>query len=121
MNNFLRRLKQYNSVSTSLACLSNEQLKQNLAVAKPIYKDIGGKSALISIDETLVFVKKVPLTDFELLPQNVMSTANFFDLPMCYQYGIGSSGFGAWRELAAHIMTTNWVITDECVNFPIMY
>ena len=50
-----------------------------------------------------------------------MSTANIFNLPMCYQYGIGSTGFGAWRELAAHVMTTNWVITGQCPNFPIMY
>ncbi len=121
MNKFQRRIKQYNTVSTSLACLSNERLKQILADAKPMHEGIGGKSALISIDEIPVFVKKVPLTDLEQLPQNVMSTANFFDLPMCYQYGIGSAGFGAWRELAAHIMTTNWVITDECANFPIMY
>lgn len=121
MNKFLSRLKQYNSISTSLACCSNEKLKQMLAEAKPMHKGIGGKSALISINETMVFVKKVPLTHFELLPQNLMSTANFFDLPMRYQYGIGSAGFGEWRELAAHIMTTNWVITNECSNFPIMY
>jgi hypothetical protein len=110
VDKFQRRIKQYNTVSTSLACLSNEKLKQILADAKPIHKGIGGKSSLISINETMVFVKKVPLTDFEQLPQNIMSTTNFFDLPMCYQYGIGSSGFGAWRELTAHIMTTNWVI-----------
>ncbi|HFL2713401.1 TPA: hypothetical protein ACGWTM_000534 [Legionella pneumophila] len=50
-----------------------------------------------------------------------MSTANIFNLPMCYQYGIGSAGFNVWRELAAHIMTTNWVISGKCPNFPIMY
>lgn len=121
VNRFQRRIKQYNTVSTSLSCFSNERLEQILADAKPMHEGIGGKSALISIDETQVFVKKIPLTDLEQLPQNVMSTANFFNLPMCYQYGIGSGGFGAWRELAAHIMTTNWVIANECANFPIMY
>jgi thiamine kinase-like enzyme len=50
-----------------------------------------------------------------------MSTANLFNLPFIYQYGVRSAGFGAWRELATHIMTTNWVITGECANFPIMY
>lgn len=86
-----------------------------------MHKGIGGKSALIYIDETPVFVKKIPLTDLEQLPQNFRSTANLFNLPLCYQYGVGSAGFGAWRELATHVMTTNWVITDECPNFPIMY
>lgn len=117
----MQRIKLYSQISTSLACLSNEKLKQILANANPMHEGIGGKSALISIDDTPVFVKKVPLTDLEQLPQNFMSTANLFDLPLGYQYGIGSAGFGAWRELATHTMTTNWVITGECANFPIMY
>ena len=117
----MQRIKLYGQISTSLAALSNEKLKQILANGKPMHEGIGGKSALISIDDTPVFVKKLPLTDLEQLPQHFMSTANIFDLPLSYQYGVGSAGFGAWRELATHIMTTNWVITGECANFPIMY
>lgn len=117
----MQRIKLYGQISTSLACLSNEKLKQILANAKPMHEGIGGKSALISIDDTPVFVKKIPLTDLEQLPQHFMSTANIFGLPLSYQYGVGSAGFGAWRELATHIMTTNWVITGKCANFPIMY
>lgn len=117
----MQRIKQYSSVSTSLACMSNEKLKQILADGKPMHEGIGGKSALISVNDTPVFVKNVPLTDLEQLPQHFMSTANIFGLPLNYQYGVGSAGFGAWRELATHIMTTNWVITGDCANFPIMY
>jgi thiamine kinase-like enzyme len=117
----MQRIKLYGQISTSLAALSNEKLKQILTNGKPMHEGIGGKSALISIDDTPVFVKKLPLTDLEQLPQHFMSTANIFDLPLSYQYGVGSAGFGAWRELATHIMTTNWVITGECANFPIMY
>lgn len=115
------RIKLYSQISSSLAALSNEKLKQILADAKPMHEGIGGKSVLISIDDTPVFVKKIPLTDIEQLPQHFMSTVNIFDLPLSYQYGVGSAGFGAWRELATHIMTTTWVIKDECANFPIMY
>jgi hypothetical protein len=61
------------------------------------------------------------LTDAELRPENVRSTANLFGLPMFYQYGVGSAGFGAWRELAVHIMATNWVIGGEYAGFPLMY
>ncbi|MCX7116343.1 MAG: hypothetical protein NTW94_00215 [Legionellales bacterium] len=117
----MQRIKLYSQISTSLSCLSNEKLKQILADAKPMHEGIGGKSALISIDDTSVFVKKVPLTDIEQLPQHFMSTANIFGLPLSYQYGVGSAGFGAWRELATHIMTTNWTITGECASFPMMY
>lgn len=117
----MQRIKLYGQVSTSLAALSNEKLKQILADGKPMHEGIGGKSDLISIDDTPVFVKKIPLTDLEQLPHHFMSTGNIFGLPLSYQYGVGSAGFGAWRELATHIMTTNWVIAGECVNFPIMY
>ena len=121
MNKLTERHKTYNTISSSLACMSNKQLEQMLADGKAMHTGIGGTSLQIKIDNTAVFVKKVPLTDLELLPENYMSTANIFNLPMCYQYGIGSAGFGAWRELAAHVMTTNWVITGQCPNFPIMY
>ncbi|MBT6539178.1 MAG: hypothetical protein HOL58_06800 [Francisellaceae bacterium] len=121
MNQLTKRQQTYNKISNTLACISNRQLEQVLADGKAMHKGIGGTSLQIEIDNTPVFVKKVPLTDLELLPENYMSTANIFNLPMCYQYGIGSAGFGAWRELAAHVMTTNWVITGQCPNFPIMY
>lgn len=121
LSNHSTRITQYSNVGTCLACLSNERLKQILIDGKPMHEGIGGKSALIYIDEIPVFVKTIPLTDLEQLPQNFGSTANLFNLPLCYQYGVGSAGFGAWRELATHVMTTNWVITSECENFPIMY
>ncbi|MDF3293621.1 hypothetical protein [Streptomyces silvisoli] len=31
------------------------------------------------------------------------------------------AGFGAWRELAAHIMTTGWVLKNEYAGFPLLY
>jgi hypothetical protein len=68
-----------------------------------------------------VFVKRIPLTDLERRPDHVMSTANLFDLPTFLQYGIGSPGFGVWRELAAHAMTTNWVLGGRWESFPLMY
>ena len=84
----MQRIKLYNQISTILACLSNEKLRKILADSKPMHEGIGGKSSLISIDDTFVFVKKVPLTDLEQLPQHFMSTANIFDLSLSYQYGV---------------------------------
>src|SRR5688500_8426626 len=72
----MQRIKLYSEISTSLSALSNEKLKQILADGKPMYEGIGGKSVLISINDTSVFVKKVPLTDLEQLPQHFMSTTN---------------------------------------------
>lgn len=121
MNKLQHRSKQYETVSTHLANLSNEQLNQALANAKSIPAGLGGKVALINIAETPVFVKKVPLTDLEQSAQHFMSTASIYDLPLCYQYGIGAAGFHAWRELAVHTMTTEWVLSGECAYFPILY
>lgn len=115
------RLKTYAHLSTKLACLSNVRLTELIHEAPPLHTGIGGKSALLTMDDTKVFVKKIPLTDLERQPQNFMSTANLFELPLFYQYGVGSAGFGAWRELVAHIMATNWVLALECPNFPLMY
>ena len=68
-----------------------------------------------------VFVKKVPLTELERRSEHVMSTANLFGLPAFYQYPLGSAGFGAWRELAAHVMTTNWVLAGGYQGFPLLF
>ena len=121
MDKLTKRHNAHNSVSNILACISNRQLENVLSGGKTMHAGIGGTSLHIEIENTFVFVKKIPLTDRELQPENYMSTANLFNLPMCYQYGIGSAGFGAWREVASHVMTTNWVMTGKCSNFPIMY
>jgi hypothetical protein len=34
---------------------------------------------------------------------------------------VGSPGFGAWREVAANTMTTNWVLAKQSEAFPLMY
>ncbi|MFJ4031301.1 protein kinase family protein [Streptomyces griseoluteus] len=115
------RLAMYGTVATRLSLLSDRRLGEVVAAADPLGSGIGGRSAELDIDGRRVFVKRVPLTDTELRPENVRSTANVFQLPMFYQYGVGSAGFGAWRELAVHVMTTNWVLGNEYEGFPLMY
>ncbi|MYV63056.1 protein kinase family protein [Streptomyces sp. SID4931] len=115
------RLAGYGAVSTQLSLLSDHRLGEVVAAAAPLGSGIGGRSAELDVDGTRVFVKRIPLTDIELRPENVRSTANVFELPMFYQYGVGSAGFGAWRELAVHTMTTNWVLGDAYEGFPLMY
>ncbi|WP_371657370.1 protein kinase family protein [Streptomyces sp. NBC_00280] len=115
------RLAGYGTVSTQLSLLSDHRLREAVAAATPLGSGIGGRSAELDINGTRVFVKRIPLTDTELRPKNARSTANVFELPMFYQYGVGSAGFGAWRELAVHTMTTNWVLSGEYAGFPLMY
>lgn len=118
------RLAAHGSVSTSLALCSDRGLRELVDAAAPIGSGIGGRTALTEVDGIPVFVKQVPLTDLERRPENVRSTANLFAVPSSCQYGIGravSPGFGAWRELAVHAMTTNWVIAGDHEGFPLTY
>ena len=118
------RLRAHGAVSTALALHSDHALRELVDAATPIGVGIGGKSALLEVAGTPVFVKRVPLTDLERQPEHVRSTANLFDLPLFCHYGVGlngSAGFGAWRELAVHTMTTNWVLAAEHEGFPLMY
>src|SRR4051812_17583845 len=55
-------------------------------------------------DGVPVFLKRLPLTDVEV--EHPGSTRNWFKLPTYYSYGVGSAGFGSWREVVAHRVTT---------------
>jgi hypothetical protein len=115
------RLDGYSAASEHLALLSDDQVGGLVGMAAPLASGIGGATFLLDLDGTRVFVKKIPLSDLERCQENLRSTANVFRLPVFYQYGLGSAGFGAWRELAVHLMTTNWVLARRCLGFPLMY
>ncbi len=78
-----------------------------------------GNSHTLEIDGAKIFVKRLPVTDIE--QANFFSTKNLYGLPLFYQYGLGSAGFGVFRELVAHIKTTNWVLNNEIQTFPLLY
>ncbi|MHA6764354.1 protein kinase family protein [Streptacidiphilus sp. PAMC 29251] len=118
------RLASHSAVSAALAVHSDHALGGLLDASASIGSGIGGKSALLEVAGTPVFVKRVPLTDLERQPEHLRSTANLFDLPVFCHYGVGAlggPGFGAWRELAVHTMTTDWVLAAEHEGFPLMY
>lgn len=115
------RRARYGDVATALALHSDRSLRDLVAAAPIAGAGIGGVNVLLDVEGAPVFVKRVPLTDLELRPEHVRSTANLFGLPTFCQYGVGSPGFGAWRELATHEMTTNWVLAGRSPGFPLLY
>ncbi|MFD5826279.1 hypothetical protein [Lentzea sp. NPDC060358] len=120
----MTRLDTHATVSAALARLGDRELGDLLDRAVPAGAGIGGPTALLDVSGTRVFVKRVPLTDLELRPENVGSTANLYDLPAHLHYGVGlvgAVGFGGWRELAVHTMTTNWVLEGEHIGFPLLH
>lgn len=109
-------------MSTALALLSDRELSELVGTAAPIGSTgAGGGAGVLTVAGSPVFVKTVPLTELERRPEHRRSTANLWRLPPWCQYGVGAPGFGAWRELAAHVMTTNWVLSGECDHFPLLY
>ena len=78
-----------------------------------------GASHVLSVNGKAVFVKRVPLTDVELA--RPLSTRNLFRLPGYYSYGVGSAGFGVFRELATHEKATEWVLSGATPGFPLLY
>ncbi|WP_129788315.1 protein kinase family protein [Promicromonospora panici] len=118
------RLAAHGAVSTALSLCSDRRLRGLVDAGTPIGFGIGGKTVLLEVEGTPVFVKQVRLTDLELRPENVRSTADLFGLPVFCHYGVGTiggPGNGGWRELAVHTMTTNWVIAGDYEGFPLMY
>ena len=115
------RLAAHRLVSTALAVQSDTDLAARVAEGRAAGSGFGGSVATLDVEGVPVFAKSIPLTDVELRPENRMSTANLFDLPTFYQYPMGSHGFGAWRELAAHVMTTSWVLTGGFSGFPLTH
>lgn len=115
------RRDRHGQASTALALLNDRRLTELLDSASPLGAGIGGTTWLLHIDGNPVFVKRVALTALELRPENSRSTANIFGLPGWTHYGVGSAGSGAWRELAAHAMTSDWALTGQCENFLLLH
>ncbi|MQA27721.1 MAG: serine/threonine protein phosphatase [Micromonosporaceae bacterium] len=118
------RVSRYSDVSSALALHSDRQMVAVLGQAQVLGSGIGGSSVLCEVAGVPVFAKRVPLSDLERRAENVMSTANLFGLPPFCQYGVGlvgSAGLGAWRELAANVMTTTWVLAGRSEAFPMLY
>jgi hypothetical protein len=118
------RLTAHGAASTALSLCSDRGLRELVDAGTPIGSGIGGKTVLLDVEGTPVFVKQVRLTDLELRPENVRSTADLFGLPVFCHYGVGTiggPGHGAWRELAVQVMTTNWVIAGDHEGFPLMH
>ncbi len=112
-----QRRQQYFQLSSKIAQLDNARLS-SLFDANTLGTG-WGRNHTLDLGGSKVFVKRLPITDIER--DNLFSTNNLYTLPTYYNYGVGSAGFGVSRELVAHIKTTNWVLSGEIENFPLLY
>jgi serine/threonine protein kinase len=112
-----KRLERYYRLSVRLASLDTPTLTSLLGEREGT--SVWGGNQQIVLDGTRLFVKKLLITDLEY--ENAFSTRNLFHLPTYYCYGVGSVGFGPFRELVSHVKTTNWVLGGSIEHFPLMY
>lgn len=66
------------------------------------------------------FVKAIPLTGAGVRIR-ALDTQPVSACPRTKQYGVGSAGFGVFRELASHIRTTEWVLNQSVQSFRCLY
>ncbi len=100
------RLARHRRVSAALGALDEEGIVELLGTGTRLGVGIGGSHATVSVDGVPVVVKRVALTDREQLPAMSGTTSNLFGLAPSWHYGVGSPGFGVWREVAANELAT---------------
>ncbi|MBD1916926.1 MULTISPECIES: hypothetical protein [Cyanophyceae] len=114
------RRKAYFKLSSEIARLDNAQLLDVFKNNATNTANSGwGTNQTLTFGTSQVFAKRIPVTDLEY--KNLFSTKNLYNLPTYFNYGLGSTGLGVFRELVTHIKTTQWVLDGEIATFPLMY
>jgi hypothetical protein len=116
-NDLHSRRTRYFALSSQIAHMDTAHLHELFREAEE--QRSWGRIHTLDIGQSKVFVKRLPVTEVEY--HNMFSTKNLYDLPTYYNYGVGSAGFGVYRELVANIKATNWVLEGAITNFPLLY
>ena len=116
------RIKKYYEASTDLAYRTDEFVRNLMTPDKNVKEEKykrWGITKVVSISKKKYFVKAIPVA--KLFIDDKFNSSNLYNLPSYYNYGFGSAGLNPWRELLMHIKTTNFVLDNKCVNFPLLY
>ena len=114
----IERRRAHTAVGDALGDLDDRSLRKLVERSQPAWRPWGGSHSIV-VEGHPVFVKRVPVTDLELGEYG--TTRNIFELPLFYCYGVGSAGFGAFRELAIHQKTTQMVLSGSAEGFPVLH
>ena len=112
------RVEHARTLSAELARLDDESVLEIVRDATPVGVGIGGSTKTARLADSAVFIKQLPLTKIE--ESDPTSTVSRLQLPFVSHYGIGSPSQGVGRELAAHRLTTEWVVNGDAEFFPIL-
>ena len=112
------RLRAHAELTERLKSLSDDQLASVGAEVPVTWTAWAGHRRGV-VGEYTIFMKRIPLTERELARPG--STRNVFDLPDYYNYGVGSAGFGAYREHQAHQVASELVLSGATPGFPLLH
>jgi len=113
----MNKYELYKKLSEKLAVLTDKEILELTNVQSEIKK--WGDHGVIKLGGNNLFFKKLPLSEKFVL--NQFNTKNLYNIPVNCNYGFGTAGVNPWRELITHIKTSNWVLTKEIENFPLLY
>jgi serine/threonine protein kinase len=113
----MNRYELYNKLSNKLVTLTDKELLELTNIKSEIKK--WGDHGVIKLETNNIFFKKLPLS--EKFALNQFNTKNLYNIPVNCNYGFGTAGVNPWRELITHIKTSNWVLTKDIENFPLLY
>jgi hypothetical protein len=112
-----QRLRDHDRRARRLSELTDDELGSLLAFdrTRPL---LWGGACTFELGGEAIFAKRIPLTSMELA--RVGATDNHHALPLVYHYGVGSRGFGAWRELAITRRLVDWARDGLSAPFPLL-
>jgi len=117
LNDIAVRKRQYFKLNSKLHYFDDEQIRT--LIGKPDGEPHRSKTLNIIVDGSRVFIKRIPLAKLDY--ENPFATRNHYQLPHSFNYNVGTLGINVYREVLAHVKTTNWVLEGSQEHFPLMY
>jgi len=121
MSDIELRKSKYNTLNEKLSYLSNGSIKKIISLKKIEEFKKWGLNKIVTFNKQKIFIKVIPIAKLFAKDENHLNSANLYKIPAFYNYGFGSAGINPWREVLLHVKTTNYVLTDKCHNFPLLY
>lgn len=100
------RFSKHFELSSQLASMDDNQIHRLLKRCK-VSKG-WGTNHVVNLSGNKIFVKLLSLTELER--KNAFSTKNLFNLPLYYNYGVGSAGMGAFRADIPIVLAWSYLI-----------
>ena len=120
----MNRTNLYYELNTKLSYLSDEEIKEIIQINKPLSLQnrefkTWGLNKIYKYEGKKIFIKAIPVA--KLYQDNQFNTGNLYNIPAYYHYGFGSAGVNPWRELLLYMKTTNFVLSNKCDFFSLLY